>query len=124
MRTVAVSTIGLEAADPSDFEQRIGETFGFRIPPLSEGESEERAELELVRVTRHRERPEGLTVRGVRIRHKPFSALFRSAAEYPRLRYTAAAIDHPAFAPAPVLLTAVVAWPGDPGFQYYEVIFN
>ena len=123
MRTVAVSTIGLEAADPSDFEQRTGETFGFRIPPR-EGESEQRAELELVRVTRHRERPEGLTLRGVRIRSKPFSLLFRTATDYSRLRYTTAAIDHRAFAPALLLLAPVAAGPDDPSFLYYEVIFN
>ena len=116
--------ITIETADASDFEARIGERFVFQMQTASAGGERERAELELLRVTRMDERPQGLTVRGVAIRSKPFSILFRSPTHYPHLEFATAALDHPGFDGFELLLACVTPFTEESGVFYYQAIFN
>jgi len=116
--------ITIEAVEAADFEARIGHRFVFRMEAASSGGERERVELELSRVTRMEERPQGLTVRGVAIRSKPFSILFRSATHYPHLEFATAALDDPGFSGFELLLACVTPFMEEPGMFYYEAIFN
>ncbi len=116
--------VTIETAEASDFENCVGQKFVFRMTPEGTGEATETAELELLQVTRMDERPQGLTVRGVPIRSKPFSILFRSATHYPRLGFAMAALDHPGFAGFELLLACVTPLMEEPGAFYYQAIFN
>jgi hypothetical protein len=113
--------ITIEGVEASDFEARIGQRFVFR---MNSNGNLEPAELELLRVTRLDERPEGLTVRGVAIRSKPFSILFRSATHYPHLEFATAALDHADFAGFELLLACVTPFTEESGVFYYQAIFN
>jgi len=113
--------ITLEAVEASDFEARIGQSFIFR---MNSSGNQKTAKLELLRVTRMDERPQGLTVRGVTIRSKPFSILFRSATHYPHLEFATAALDHPGFAGFELLLACVTPFVEEQGAFYYQAIFN
>ena len=116
--------ITIETVEASDFEARIGEKFVFQMQATPDGGERVPAELEVLRVTRLDERPEGLTVRGVAIRSRPFSILFRSATHYPHLEFATAALQHADFAGFELLLACVTPFTEESGVFYYQAIFN